>query len=305
MKPSIFERITQQIAEAIAKGADDYVMPWHRMSSDLSAPVNATSCRPYRGLNILTLWISSEASGYRTGQWATYRQWSSLGAQVRKGEQGTPIFFWERRHRPDDHDDNGGDNQQRAAFIAKAFTVFNAEQVSGYCPAPVPELPETERLQRAETFIQATGATIEHGGDFACYIPSSDIVRMPAFTRFKRPEAYYSVLAHELTHFTGAKHRLDRNLDNRFGTQAYAMEELIAELGAAFTCARLGIQTEPRSDHVPYIASWLKVLQGDPRAIFAAASKAQEAADYLARLTAGDRIPIEGIRVTSNAKLSV
>ena len=302
MKPSIFDRITQQIAEAIAKGADDYVMPWHRMSSDLSAPVNATSCRPYRGLNILTLWISSEASGYRTGQWATYAQWSSLGAQVRKAEQGTPIFFWERRQRAADHDDDGGDNQRRAAFIAKAFTVFNAEQVSDYHPDPIPELPESERLHRAEAFVEATGASID-GGDSACYIPGIDMVQLPAFTQFKRPEAYYSVLAHELTHWTGAKHRLDRNLSNRFGTQAYAMEELIAELGAAFTCARLGIQTEPRRDHAPYIASWLKVLQGDSRAIFTAASKAQEAADYLARLTAGGGIPVADTGLTSNAKL--
>jgi antirestriction protein ArdC len=133
------------------------------------------------------------------------------------------------------------------------------------------------------------GATIQHGGDRAFYSPAYDIVQMPDFRQFKNSTGYYATLAHELTHWSGAKHRLDRNLANRFGSAEYAMEELIAELGAAFTCARLGLRTEPRLDHAPYVNSWLKVLRGDARAIFTAASKAQEAYDYLADLAGPDR----------------
>jgi len=214
------------------------------------------------------------------------------------------VFFWERRVGADTSEGEDED-QRRSRFIAKAFTVFNIDQVCGYRPAPIPQLSETERLARAESFALATGATIAHGGDCACYISASDTVQMPAFSQFKTPEAYYSVLSHELTHWTGAAHRLDRQLGGRFGLQAYAMEELVAELGAAFTCARLGIATEPRIDHAPYIASWLKALRSDPRAIFTAASKAQEAADYLARLEAASDSALQGGEFTADASLPV
>ncbi len=289
-KINLFERITAQIADAIAAGAADYAMPWHRASDPLHCPANAISGRAYRGLNVLTLWVEGEAKGYSLGQWATYRQWCEHGAQVRKGERGTTVFFWQQR--PGDRPaDSAEQEPRRPAFVAKAFTVFNAAQVEGFTPQTPPSLSEQEREARAERFVQHTGAAIAHGGDSAFYSPCTDRIHMPEFGRFRSAAAYYSVLAHELTHWSGSKHRLDRSLGNRFGSKAYAMEELIAELGAAFTCARLGIETEPRRDHAPYIASWLTVLRNDPRAIFAAASKAQEAADYLESLAIDPRGP--------------
>ena len=304
MQQTIFERITNQICEAIADGADDFTMPWHRSGCDLAAPFNVSSGRSYRGLNILTLWMSAQASGYASGQWATYRQWAAMDAQVRKGEKGTPIFFWERRQ-PAAADDGGADTDNRPAFVAKSFTVFNAAQVTGFrAEAPNPLL-ESERLERAEAFVAATGARIAEGGDCACYVPLRDTIEMPNFSQFRSSESYYAVLAHELTHWTGAKHRLDRQLSTRFGSEAYAMEELIAELGAAFTCVRLGIATEARRDHAPYVASWLKALRRDHRAIFTAASKAQEASDYLARITGGDRTQDQETVVANDAKAPV
>lgn len=289
-KINLFARITAQIAEAIEAGAPDYVMPWHGSSGALHCPSNAISGRPYRGLNILTLWVEGEARGFASGQWATYRQWSEHGAQVRKGERSTTVFFWQQRA-GDSSADSTDQEPRRPAFVAKAFTVFNAAQVDGFNPSVPPILSEQERETRIERFLQNTRAAITHGGDSAFYSPSADRIHMPEFGRFKSATAYYSTLAHELTHWTGAKHRLDRRLDNRFGSEAYAMEELIAELGAAFTCARLAISTEPRRDHAPYIASWLKALRSDPRAIFAAASKAQEAADFLELLTTSPDSP--------------
>jgi antirestriction protein ArdC len=227
--------------------------------------------------------MDGQAAGFQTGQWATYRQWHEHGAQVRKGERGTPVFFWQQRNR-EETDNNSAARQRRGGFIAKAFTVFNADQVDGFTPNMQPALPESAREARAEHFVRKVGAMVRHGGDQAYYAPGSDTIQMPEFSQFKSATGYYSTLAHELTHWTGAKHRLDRRLDNRFGSEAYAIEELIAELGAAFTCAKLELRTEPRRDHAPYIASWLKALRGDPRAIFTAASKAQEAADYLGGL---------------------
>jgi antirestriction protein ArdC len=166
-------------------------------------------------------------------------------------------------------------------LLARAFHVFNADQVDGWTAPLVPNLPESERIAAAEAFVAAIPANITHGGDSAYYIPALDQVRMPAFGQFARALDYYATLAHELTHWTGAKPRLDRDLSGRFGSDAYAMEELVAELGAAFTAGRLGLPSVPRADHAPYIANWLKVLKGDSRAIFTAAARAQQAADYL------------------------
>ncbi len=281
MKTNIFERITNQIVEAIEAGAPEYSMPWHRSGKSLDCPTNAITGRAYRGLNVITLWMDGQAAGFQTGQWATYRQWNEHSAQVRKGERGTPVFFWQQRDNGQT-DQNDDDERRRFGFVAKAFTVFNIDQVDGFMPDALSVLPEDDRIARAEDFVRQVGATIQHGGDHAYYSPGYDSVQMPEFSQFKTPTGYYATLAHELTHWSGAKHRLDRNLSNRFGSADYAMEELIAELGAAFTCARLGIQTEPRRDHAPYVGSWLKALRGDSRAIFTAASKAQEAADYLA-----------------------
>lgn len=281
MKQSIFERITQQIADAIEAGAETYVMPWHSAGASLECPTNAVTGRTYRGLNILSLWIEADTAGFATSRWATYRQWASVGCQVRKGERGSPVFFWERRGTRSVDDPSEGGERRRPGFVAKSFTVFNASQVEGYKPTSAVGLSECERLACGEEFIRSVGANIAFGGDRAFYSPGHDRVQMPEFGQFRSPSNYYSVLTHELVHWSGAKMRLDRKLGQRFGDHDYAMEELIAELGAAFVCAQLGIPTEPRRDHAPYIASWLKALRSDPRAIFTAASMAQQAAEYL------------------------
>lgn len=280
MKPTIYETITIQIVEAIEQGAGTYNMPWHRSRCDVASPSNAVTGRGYRGVNVLSLWVIAEARGYGSGQWATYQQWREQGAQVRRGEKAAAVVLWKPLATPEREpalplaDD-------RPAFLARGYSVFNADQVDGYAPSVVPQLTEAERIDRAEAFFEAIPATIEHGGNSACYVPTLDRVQLPAFAQFKSATGYYSTLAHELTHWTGAKPRLDRDLSGRFGTDAYAVEELVAELGAAFTCGNLRLPVEPRTDHAPYIASWLKVLKGDSRAIFTAASKAQAAADYL------------------------
>lgn len=280
----LFERITRQIADAIAAGAGTFDMPWHRWGEGTAQPINAISGRAYRGVNTILLWAAAEEAGYSSGRWATYKQWAETGGQVRKGEKSTMILFWKSAAnddgRSEDSDDHASDGRPR--FIAKVYCVFNEAQVEGAAlVAPRPATSADERITAAETFMANTGANIAHGGDRAYYRLSTDQICLPHFEQFIDPAAYYAVLAHETVHWTGAKKRLDRDLQNRFGTEAYGMEELVAELGSAFIAARLGIAVEPRPDHAAYISSWLKVLRDDPRAILTAAAKAQQAVDYL------------------------
>ena len=284
----IYKRVTQQIIDAIEAGAGaaSYRMPWHNWGQSASCPTNVTTGRAYRGINILLLWAAAEAQGYSSGRWATYRQWTAAGAQVRKGAKATPIIFCKTSTgAPSCADDDGDADPGPGRLIARTCFVFNADQVEGAEPLPRCLLDETETVTAAAQFIGRTGVQIRHGGDRAYYAPSIDQIWLPQHAQFRDLESYYAVLAHELVHWSGAKHRLNRPLDGRFGDAAYAFEELIAELGSAFLAAHLGLSLDPRPDHAIYIASWLKVLKSDPKAILTAASKAQQAADYLLDLT--------------------
>ena len=279
-KADIYTRITNQIVAAIEAGADAWQMPWH--ADDASArPINAFSNKPYRGVNVLALWCAASEAGYSSDQWGTYKQWSERGQQVKKGEKSTAIVFWkmldqgEKGEAPE-ADEEGG----RRRMVARGYNVFNAEQIEGYEAPTRPARADIKRIQHADDFFNQLKADIRQGGGRAYYRPSSDHIQMPDFAAFRSAEAYYGVLSHEVIHWTGAEKRLHRDLSGRFGNESYAAEELIAELGAAFLCADLGICNEPRPDHAAYVANWLKVLKDDKRAIFTAAAKAQQATDF-------------------------
>jgi antirestriction protein ArdC len=278
--------VTDKIIAAIEAGAGEFKMPWHSPGAPVGRPVNASTKQRYRGINVVALWAQAMLAGYGSGAWASYQQWQKLGAQVRKGEQGCTVVFY-RDFAADDDDSEEG---RRRRFVARAASVFNAGQVEGWRPDGL-EDDGAEVLPDAEEFIKASGAEIRHGGSTACYIPSRDWIEMPErrwfFGASGRPatESYYAVLLHELVHWTGASHRLDRNLTGRFGSDAYALEELVAELGSAFLCAELGLANEPRLDHAAYLQSWLRVLKADARALFVAAKDATAAALFLSERT--------------------
>ncbi len=286
MKASIYETITNQIIAAIEAGADMYKMPWRRPRHDVSTRINAASGHSYRGVNVLSLWMTAQARGYASGHWATYQQWTEKGAQVRKGEKAASVMFW-KDLRPGEDAAQAGD-AERPQFVARGYSVFNAEQVDGFAEPSLPVLSEDERDGRAEVFFSAIPATVKHQGWQCAYMPSVDEIHMAPFGHFLSARDYYAVLSHELTHWSGAKDRLDRDLAGRFGSDRYAMEELVAELGAAFVTGKLGLPNDTRTTRAPYIASWLKVLKNDPRAIFTAAGKAQQAADYLAAFSVAE-----------------
>jgi len=286
-KRDVYATVTAQIVTAIEQGVGTWHMPWHTSGKFVSSPINITSKKPYRGINTLCLWAAAESKGYDSGEWGTYKQWQECGAQVRKGEKATLVVFWKFANNAETQE--GSDDQPTSSsrlLFTRGYSVFNAAQVEGYTPkADYVETPLLERIEQGDVFFKNVGAVVRHGGNQAYYSPASDHIQMPPFQAFREAVSYYSTLAHEHTHWTANAARCDRQLGKRFGDNAYAAEELIAELGAAFLCAQLGLNTEPRADHAAYIQSWLKVLKADKRAIFTAASKAQQACDWLVART--------------------
>jgi antirestriction protein ArdC len=280
-KRDIFEKVTNQIVKAIEDGAESYRMPWRTSGGFPQSPINAASRKAYRGINVLVLWATAQEKGYRSGLWATYKQWQEMGAQVRKGEKSANVVFW--KFFESDKEIDSETLQPKRIPMAREYWVFNADQVEGFAGLEEPTKTTEERIESAEAFLRTLDVRLVEGGNQAFYRPASDTIHMPPFAAFTEALYYYSVLSHELTHWTGAPQRLNRDLSGRFGTESYAVEELVAELGSAFLCSELGLPTDPRTDHAPYIASWLKVLKNDKRAIFTAAGKAQAAADWLTR----------------------
>lgn len=284
----IHAEITNKLIAAIEADPGKPVMPWRRSAGALSMPVNALTRNAYNGINVISLWVSAELCGYSTPVWATYRQWSELGCQVRKGEKSSLVVFYKEYESEADPQKAEDDGKRR---VARASFVFNSSQVEGYTLPDAPAaLGPIERLEAVDRFVSVTGACIAHGGESAFYCRSTDRIQMPDEGLFcgtdtmGRSEAYYAVLAHELTHWSGAPTRLGRDMGKRFGDHAYAAEELVAEIASAFLCAELAITQDTRADHAQYLAQWLKMMKDDSRAVFTAAAKASEAVAYLKRL---------------------
>lgn len=268
----VYSAITDHILGAV-DSAGKWQPCWHGITSP--RPTNVTNGHRYQGVNILTCWVAQMVHDYPTQQWGSYKQWQAAGAQVKKGEKGTPILFYKQLS-SEDPEDHG-------RIFARSSYVFNAAQVDGWTqPDDVHPITEHERIHTIEEWVQSVrfqAAIAESDEGSAYYKPSTDQIVMPRFSRFVSAEHYYAVLFHELTHWTGAKHRLDREF--RREKSEYAKEELVAELGAAFLAADFGIVASTREDHTAYIASWLKALKDDKRLIVRAASLASKAAEYL------------------------
>lgn len=283
-RADIYQSVTDKIIAAIEAGAGKWQMPWHVKSPSGIGPLNVSSERPYRGVNVLMLWASAMTEGYTSPVWGTYRQWQAEGAQVRRGEKATSIVFYKALDQSaggDSENEPAENDPRRTRFVARGFSVFNADQVDGFDFVPCANDSEITRIDRVEGWIQSLNPDVRHGGSKAFYVPAADYIQMPPLNSFKEIVPYYSTLLHELTHWSGHKSRCDRDMKGRFGDLSYAMEELVAELGAAFLCSALGIEVEPRIDHAQYIEYWLKVLKMDKRAIFTAASQAQKAVDWM------------------------
>ena len=287
-RKDVYTRVTERIISDLEQGIRTWLKPWsaEHAAGRISRPLRHNGT-PYRGMNILLLWGEAVAKGYAAPIWMTYKQAQEIGGQVRKGEHGSLVVYANSITRTETND--AGEDVEREIPFMKGYTVFNVEQVDGlpahYYARPENPLPLSERIENADRFMTATGATIQHGGNMAFYAPARDVIQLPPFEAFRDKESYYATALHELTHWTRHEKRLQRDFGRqKFGDEGYAREELVAELGAAFLCADLGITPEIRDDHAAYLGHWLKVLKEDKRAIFSAAAHAQRAADYLCGL---------------------
>lgn len=284
-RADIYSRITGSIIEQLEQGTRPWAKPWNaeHLAGRITRPLRASG-KPYRGINVVMLWMAASLKGYSAPIWMTYRQASELGGQVRKGEQGTAVAYADKFRKTETAD--SGEEIEREIFFMKHYTVFNVEQVDGlpahFHATAAPQISPLEKRQQAEAFFAALGADVRHGGNRAFYAMEPDFVQMPPFESFKDAESYYATLGHECIHWTRHPSRLAREFGRkRWGDEGYAQEELVAEMGAAFLAADLGLYLEPREDHAAYIASWLEVLKRDKKAVFIAASHAQRALDFL------------------------
>ena len=289
-KRDLYSDVTSRILTELEAGAAPWIKPWSA-TSGLNHPHNAASGRPYSGCNVVLLWMAQQRLGWKIPRYVTFKQAQELGGSVKKGEHGTKVYFVKQLQVPDKEDAEA----TRIIPMLREYTVFNVAQCEDLPTAilePATKAPRNkdQRDPLADEFLGM--ADIREGNGEAYYVPSKDFISLPAFAAFKNADSFYSTAFHELGHWTGAKARLDRSLQGRFGDQAYAAEELIAELCAAFLCAEFSMDGELR--HAGYIASWIKLLQGDSRAFFTAASKAQAAADYL-----------RGLALSSEAEIKV
>lgn len=269
---SVYSEITNSIIAELENGAAPWVKAWNGSSG---ADCNAFTNRPYSGINRIIL--AMKGVQFNSHRWATFKQWSDAGGTVKKGSKGTHITFFKPVER--EIINNNGDKELSKSAILRTFVIFNADQVEGVSFDTPAVKSEPERMAECESTIAATGAVIRHGGDVACYVPSADIIRMPNLADFDSQAHYYATAFHELPHWTGAKHRLDRDLSGKFGNPDYAFEELVAELGAAFLCSDHQISGDLR--HAGYIKSWLKCLRENETAIFRAAALAEKAVGFL------------------------
>jgi antirestriction protein ArdC len=290
MKSDLYQSVTRLIVQQLEQGVRPWMQPWSSdHAGDRIVRPQRSNGEPYKGINVLMLWAAATTKGYHAPVWMTFKQALDLKAHVRKGEHGSLVVYADRMTRAATDRDTGEETEHSIPFL-KSYTVFNVEQIEGLPERfyAKPEQPKSisgepiDRLTHADAFFEATRAHIVHGGSRACYVLRTDNIHLPCIDFFRDAESYYATLAHEATHWTRHPSRLDRDFGRkRWGDEGYAMEELVAELGAAFLCADLALTPEVREDHAAYIASWITVLKNDTRAIFAAAAHAQRAVDFL------------------------
>ena len=282
-RQSLYAEVTDRIIAELEEGRLPWVQPWDAAACSCTMPQNAGTARRYSGINVLILWAEVVAKGYVSQRWLTYRQAEAAGGNVRRGEKGTVICYADRfTPKAEQEQARSEDRAARQVAFLKRFIVFNVDQCEGLPAeyiAPMASPDPVLAIAEADALIAASGARVQIGGGEAFYSPSHDCVQVPPQAAFHEPINWYRTVIHEAGHWVGHSSRLDRDQTGKFGSEAYAREELVAEMTAAFTCASLGIA--PTVRHSDYIASWLSVLRGDEKAIFRAASQASKASDYL------------------------
>jgi antirestriction protein ArdC len=289
--------ITALIIAKLEAGVPPWSRPWTGGGAT-GGPLRHCGT-PYTGINRLYLWAVADSCGYTSRYWMTYRQAGELGGQVRKGEKSALSVYYNSVSRTEADPRTGEESQKNIRFL-RAYSVFNAAQIDGlpnyFYPdtaEPTPVEPSV-RQGSIDAFFSAIPANVRHGGNQAYFSPTFDYIQLPEPRAFKSIDHYASTRAHESVHWSGHKDRLARTFGNRFGDKAYSAEELVAEIGAGFICAELGLPNELHDSHASYVGHWLGLLKGDKTAIIHAASKAEQALTYLRGFSAGDASTIDG-----------
>lgn len=291
------QRIADQLITQLEAGTAPWQKPW--APGEQILPHNAVSGRPYRGSNAIALMLEGQSRGFNDPRWLTYRQAQGLGGQVRKGEKGTLIRFYKfEGQEPVVGDDGqpkrGSDGQvitQKVRYDRPQMfsaIVFNADQCNGLPPlAPPLTMTETQRHERAEALLAATGADIRHDqGDRAFYRLATDSIHLPQPAQFNSPDAYYATALHEVGHWTGHSSRLDRDLSHPFGSAGYAREELRAEIASLMIGQELEIGHDP-GQHAAYVQSWVQALREDPTEILRACADAERITKHVLGIERG------------------
>ncbi len=278
----LHHQITNKIVAQLEAGTAPWIKPW-KSSNGPAMPHNAGTKRPYNGVNVLILWMEQADKDYPTAGWLTFNQAKALGGSVNKGEKSTAVVFYKKIDINEKQAD--GSYEKKKILLMREFRVFNVAQCVNLPEKFVPVAEDVSDVVCDDFagWLKATGADISHKGERAFYRPSDDTITLPKPAAFETPSHYKATAFHELAHWTGAKGRCDRDLKGRFGDQSYAAEELVAELAAAFLCAELAVDGVMR--HAEYIATWIKLLKDDPKAIFTASTKASQAANWLLEKT--------------------
>lgn len=289
MKRDLYAEVSARILAELEAGAAPWVKPWSATAGK-NVPQNAVTNRAYSGCNVILLWLARNR-GWPTPRFLTFKQANEAGGNVRKGEHGTKVYFVKQLRVRERDTDAGDEADEKIIPMMREYTVFNVAQCGNLPESIVDGKPA--RVRNPDTrddlvdeFLRSTGADMREGQGEAYYAPGGDYISLPRFEAFKSADHFYSIAFHELTHWTGHKSRLDRDLKHRFGERAYAAEELVAELGAAFLCAEFGFDGDVRN--AGYIASWIELLKADKRAFFTACNRASKAADYLRGLALSD-----------------
>lgn len=266
----VAKQVTQKILEELRSNPGKWIKSW-----ETTRPRNLITGHEYSGFNWMWLNMNTDEKHGMSPYWMTYnqaKQITGLDKPIKKGAKSVPIIFYKPISKVDEQ------GKEHWWKMVRSYNVFNRDNVEGMSPLPEPEEVKF-RKDNCDTVIKRTGAELQVGYDKACYIPSMDLIQVPKITKFKTAEDYYATTFHELTHWTGHKKRLDRDLNNRFGDKAYAFEELVAELGAAMLCNANGV--EGKLQHTEYINSWLEVLEKDTKNIMKASALAQKAFDFI------------------------
>lgn len=281
----------QEFAQMIVERLEAWTTPWQRewnVNEALCRPFhNVVSDKPYKGANVVRLWIASDKYGYTDPRFITYKQAAEHGWQVKKGSKGTYISFFKPVIKEQENDE--GETEQLSYFAHRGYTVFNAQQIEGIEPLPEPERFEWDPVELGEAILANSGAKITHseGADGCSYRPALDDIVLPSKSLFKSAAGYYSAAIHELAHWTGADHRLARKLTTDHGREDYAREELRAEIASWMISTATGLPFSP-DNHAAYVAGWIKAIKNDFREIFRACADAERIKEYILAFVPAD-----------------